>query len=241
MKFSIITCTRNNSKWLPKHIESVQNQTYKNFEHIIIDDASTDNSIDVLKNSVFTCDTKVYARREQAFAVKNHLFGMKHATGDVIVHLDGDDWFYDNNVLSYLKQQYEEHDCWATYGSWVHFDSTISWHMPPFPSKSAKDIRANKLWSFTHLRSFKKDLISVIPAMDIVDAVGDLHKYSADVVLLTSVYEYALHKNKLLYVKNPLVVYNSNTGFNDHSSAPSGQYNTSMQVFNSPYSILNII
>ena len=52
MKFSIITCTRNNAQWLSKHIESVRNQTYKNFEHIIIDDASTDSSIDVLKQEV---------------------------------------------------------------------------------------------------------------------------------------------------------------------------------------------
>jgi glycosyltransferase involved in cell wall biosynthesis len=241
MKFSIITCTRNNSKWLPKHIESVNNQTYKNFEHIIIDDASTDNSIDVLKNSVFNSDTKIYARREQAFAVKNHLLGMKHATGDVIVHLDGDDWFYDNNVLAYLKEQYEKHDCWATYGSWVHFDPTISWHMPPFPSKSAKDIRANKLWSFTHLRSFKKELLSAIPAMDIVDTAGDIYKYAYDVVLLTGIYEYALHKNKLLYINKPLIVYNSNTGSNDHSIASFEQSKTSTEVFNSNYSILRLL
>ena len=49
MKFSIITCTRNNAQWLPKRVESVRNQTYKNFEHIMIDDASTDISVDLLK------------------------------------------------------------------------------------------------------------------------------------------------------------------------------------------------
>jgi glycosyltransferase len=132
MKFSIITCTRNNVKWLPKHIESVVNQSYKNFEHIIIDDASEDGSVDLIKNSKLHINTKLLLRKERSFAVKNHLVGMKYCTGDVIVHLDGDDWFYDNEVLSYLHSKYLETDCWATYGSWVHHDKSQLWGMPPF-------------------------------------------------------------------------------------------------------------
>ena len=49
IKFSIIVPNYNNAEWISKTIESVINQTYKNWEMYIIDDMSTDNSIEVIK------------------------------------------------------------------------------------------------------------------------------------------------------------------------------------------------
>ena len=241
MKFSIITCTRNNEKWIKKNIDSVKNQTYQNYEHIIIDDASTDNSIAILQQNLNSTNMKVFVRKDRAYAVKNHLLGMKNCTGDVIVHLDGDDWFYDENVLSYLHEQYTTTNCLATYGSWVHFDTNQNWRMPPFIGSCAEDIRNKRIWSFTHLRSFKKELLSTIPAMDLVDEFGELYKYAYDVVLLTGIYEYAMKKNKLLYIDKPMVVYNSNTGNNDHTVALDQQSITAAKVFISPYSVLKLL
>lgn len=48
-KVSIIIPSYNHSKFIGKAIESVLNQTYGNFELLIIDDASPDNSVDVIK------------------------------------------------------------------------------------------------------------------------------------------------------------------------------------------------
>ena len=50
MKLSIITINRNNAEGLRKTLESVANQTCKDFEHIIVDGASTDDSVEVIKN-----------------------------------------------------------------------------------------------------------------------------------------------------------------------------------------------
>ena len=49
MKLSIITINRNNAKGLEKTIQSVASQTFKDFEYVIIDGASTDDSVDVIK------------------------------------------------------------------------------------------------------------------------------------------------------------------------------------------------
>ena len=49
MKFSIITVVYNNSTTIESCIQSVQNQTYKNVEHIIIDGGSTDGTLDIIK------------------------------------------------------------------------------------------------------------------------------------------------------------------------------------------------
>ena len=49
MRLSIITINRNNASGLEKTLKSVANQTFKEFEYIVIDGASTDNSIDMIK------------------------------------------------------------------------------------------------------------------------------------------------------------------------------------------------
>ena len=48
---SIITVVKNNEKYLEQTIKSVLSQEYKNFEYIIIDGGSTDNTISIIKNS----------------------------------------------------------------------------------------------------------------------------------------------------------------------------------------------
>lgn len=56
MKLSIITINRNNAVGLRKTIESVLSQTYRDIEYIIIDGASTDNSVDVIRKSVLQAE-----------------------------------------------------------------------------------------------------------------------------------------------------------------------------------------
>ena len=52
MKFSFITCTYNRSKLLRKNIESVIKNKFKKFEHFVVDDGSTDDTLDVIRNII---------------------------------------------------------------------------------------------------------------------------------------------------------------------------------------------
>ena len=47
-KISIITVTKNSEKFLQNNIDSLKNQSYQNFEHIIIDGASTDKTLEII-------------------------------------------------------------------------------------------------------------------------------------------------------------------------------------------------
>ena len=55
-KISVITVTKNSARHLEENLTSLKNQTYRNFEHIIIDGKSDDNTVEIIKkfsNNIF--------------------------------------------------------------------------------------------------------------------------------------------------------------------------------------------
>ncbi len=96
MFLSIITINRNNAKGLKKTLESVASQTCRDFEHIIIDGASTDGSVDVIKEYVASPAGKnvSYWVSEPDSGIYNAMNkGIKKATGDFIEILNSGDSF----------------------------------------------------------------------------------------------------------------------------------------------------
>tara|TARA_Y100000389_G_C17427718_1_gene500593 strand:- start:351 stop:1277 length:927 start_codon:yes stop_codon:yes gene_type:complete len=101
MKLSFITCTYNRSQLLSKNIESVQQQNFKNFEHYIIDDGSTDDTAKVIKkyNHIkYIKLNKNYGQPGAMFYSKV----LKKVNGDYIMLLDSDD-----HLLSNIKKVIE--------------------------------------------------------------------------------------------------------------------------------------
>lgn len=98
MKFSIITITHNRSHLIGDTISSVLQQSYENFEHIIIDDGSTDNTNFIIKR--FKDDRLKYYKYEKS----NHRSflrneGIRKSSGDIICVLDSDDLWKKNKLL----------------------------------------------------------------------------------------------------------------------------------------------
>ena len=85
---SIITPTYNCGKYISEAIKSVINQTYKNWEMIIIDDCSTDNTKKVA--SKFTDKIFDFAWQDDFSKARNHAFDL--ATGEYLMWLDADDF-----------------------------------------------------------------------------------------------------------------------------------------------------
>lgn len=91
-KFSIIIATHNDGEFLGICIDSVLNQTYMNFELIIVNDGSTDETEEVCK-SYQKRDSRVQViNQECRGAVWARQRGIQEATGDYIYIIDGDDW-----------------------------------------------------------------------------------------------------------------------------------------------------
>lgn len=107
MKLSIITVNLNNCKGLKKTLGSVAAQTWHDFEHIIIDGASNDGSVDVIREyekSIANSQdptAKVHWKSEPDTGIYNAMNkGIRIAQGDYFLFLNSGDWLYDNNVLS---------------------------------------------------------------------------------------------------------------------------------------------
>jgi len=90
LKFSIITPSYNQGQFIEETIKSIQNQTYKNFEHIVIDGGSTDNTLKILKK--YTGKIKWISEKDkgQSDAINK---GFKMAKGDILTWLNSDDYY----------------------------------------------------------------------------------------------------------------------------------------------------
>ena len=90
-KFSIITVTKDSQKYLEKNILSVQNQSFKNLEHIIVDGNSKDKTKSILRK--YKTNLKIISENDNGlYDAMNK--GIKLAQGDIIGILNSDDYYY---------------------------------------------------------------------------------------------------------------------------------------------------
>ncbi len=114
MKFSIITATYNSQNTIADAINSVASQSYKNIEHIIIDGASTDNTISII-NEVKGNVSKIISEVDEGiYDALNK--GIKNSTGDVIVFLHADDIFAENTIIEKAAKLFSEKQTDCIYG-----------------------------------------------------------------------------------------------------------------------------
>jgi len=103
--FSIIIPNYNNSTYLEKCLKSVLNQTFTDYELIVIDDVSTDNSIEVIKkvfNQYPNRNTKLIELKEKAWNGGSRNIGIKNSNGKYFLFLDSDDWFLNNTIFQQI-------------------------------------------------------------------------------------------------------------------------------------------
>lgn len=106
-KVSIIAPTYNHSQFISECIKSVQNQTYKNWEMIIVNDGSTDETSFIAKQYALKDDRIIIVDQENLGIWKlgeNYNKGLQIANGEYVAILEGDD-FWPPNALSTLVEK----------------------------------------------------------------------------------------------------------------------------------------
>lgn len=95
--FSIIIPTYNREKTIEKAISSCLNQSFQDFEVIVIDDCSTDSTVNIV-DKIDDSRVKLFKNRENSERCISRNNGIHHSTGKYICFLDSDDWFLDNHL-----------------------------------------------------------------------------------------------------------------------------------------------
>ena len=106
---SIVVPVYNVEKYIPRCIESILNQTYKNWEVIFINDGSKDNSLEVLKNYQKKDNRiKIIDKKNEGSGVARNI-GIEKSEGKYLAFLDSDDW-YEKDFLEKLYNNLKENN-----------------------------------------------------------------------------------------------------------------------------------
>ncbi len=108
--FSIIVPIYNASKYLADCVNSVLMQEMNNYELILVDDGSTDDSINICDAFSEKNETVKVFHKVNEGPIPTRLFGLKHAKGKYVVHLDADDYL-ERDTLKNLESAFEKYQC----------------------------------------------------------------------------------------------------------------------------------
>jgi len=176
--FVIITPSFNNKNYIEYNLASMLNQTYKNWRCIYIDDCSDDGTYEQVESIVG--DNKKFTlikNSENIGATYNYINYLESIKdSDIIVHLDGDDWFIDEDVLDKLNKFYIENNLWMTYGKFVCWDGKEYSPSDPQGTEYLDFIHRNKQyrrdkWRASHLRTYKAKLFKNIDRNDFISKI----------------------------------------------------------------------
>lgn len=110
---SIITCVYNGEDTIRDTIESVQNQGFDDYEHLIIDGKSKDNTLEIV-NQYMEKDSKIRLHSEPDTGIYDgYNKGIKYSKGDYIIFLNADDFFFKDALKSIGDNLSETEDVFA--------------------------------------------------------------------------------------------------------------------------------
>ena len=109
---SVIMAVYNTGKFLTQCIKSILNQTFREFEIIAVDDGSTDNSFEILREfSRFDSRLKIYRNRKNSGVSSSLNRAIKHCTASVVLRMDSDDIMLPDRIEKQYNYIRENPDC----------------------------------------------------------------------------------------------------------------------------------
>lgn len=234
-KFIVIVPVYNAEKYIEKCLFSILCQNYNNYELVVIDDNSTDNTYKIIND--------VHANHGYNFVVcKNHyrvgsalanivkgieLFS--HNREDIIVTIDGDDFLYNDKVLSYLNDIYQDKNIYMTYGQYTPLSGLYGKYCSKIDN--IREYRKSGLWYASHLRTFKNKLWYKINDADLKDENNRYYKVAGDAAYIYPMLEMCGDKHHK-FIDEILYIYNDLSPMNDMKANMEEQIRTAESIRN---------
>jgi hypothetical protein len=158
-----------------------------------------------------TCDPRVrfHLNHARQYSMLNQINAIR-ASGtdpeDIIVTLDGDDWFKGPRSLRVIADTYAQHACWMTYGSWISNNLTEFGEMWPAYQEGLTDFRGHR-WLATAVRTWKRWLWNRVGDSEFRDDNGDYFRVAEDRAIMLPMLEMC-GTERAKHIAEPLMVYN---------------------------------
>ena len=217
--FNIVVPFYNVDKWIGTCIKSIKAQEYKDFRVVLINDCSTDNTISTINDIISKDDRfELIHTEKNGGALNSTCLGISHLSPkdeDVVIVLDGDDWFSRKDVLQILDKAYKDTECLMTYGSYIEWPKK---ERGKFSKQLPDNVIKHKLfrqsqWMTSHLRTFKFKLWNKINRKDITDENGDVYRMAGDLPVIFPMLEMAEERSH--FIEDILHVYNRSNPLNE--------------------------
>ena len=215
----IITASYNNSIWCNQYFDSIINQEYDNWILFYIDDNSTDDTYEQMKQLI-----QLHNVDDKVILIKNperrgHLHNQYHAIhacnkNHVIIILDGDDWLAHNHVFETINAAYADENIWLTYGQfWYLKKDKKGFCRPIAPDIIEKNAIREISWRTSHLRTFYAGLFQSIKYEDLLYQ-GAFFPKCVDVATMFPMIEMA--STHIKYIPDVLYIYNDDNPLSYH-------------------------
>jgi glycosyltransferase involved in cell wall biosynthesis len=217
--FKIIVPSYNNEKWISSCLKSIMLQNYDNYQCIVTDDCSSDKSVEISMELTKDDSRFILINNEQKKLALRNIYESielsKPDDNDIIITLDGDDWFATKNTLEILNNLYNKENCLMTYGSYIEYPSL---QRGKFSRKIPESVVENNAfreseWMSSHLRTFKYKLWKDIKKEDFLKEDGNFSDGAWDMIFMFPMLEMSKHRS--CYVEEVLHVYNRSNPLNE--------------------------
>jgi hypothetical protein len=234
--FRIVVTVRNGRKWIAKCLESIAKQSRRNFTCVVVDDVSTDETAEVVRQCILLLPETSFTlvrNTERKYQARNTVEQARLVTNpeDVIVLVDGDDWLAHHDVLARIERAYTEQGAWMTYGSIVDSKGNDC-RFSPYPLRIAQEGRFHEwAWCATQIRTFKRFMLDELKDEDFT-LDGEWVKTTGDVAVLLPMLQLACER--AVPITDTLYVYNVETPDNEHKLFPDEQVRVRDRLFDRP-------
>lgn len=186
-KISIITPNFNYSQFICQTIDSIINQGYDKFEHIIVDDGSTDNSVEIIESYINRFPNKIKLIKQDNAGQTNALNrALSEVTGDIISWINSDDYYLEDVFSKIVDIFLEDNSVDAIFGDIKIVDEKGNY------------IKSNKYLNFDYTSGVFNGFGKIIPS----NAIFWKRELSENIGPFDITYNYAMDSeywSRLLY------------------------------------------
>jgi len=208
--FTIAIDTCNHQDWIEKCLNTCLTQKYDNYEVILVDAVSNDNTYEIAKKYAGEFkNLKVYQNETRLPQVANFLWlNELSRAGSIVVSIDGDDWLKNSKVLQKLNDVYNSGEVWMTYGTYEEYPyRDVSFIYQPYPEEVIKNnaFRDHR-WLASHLRTWRRELLLKIDVSEFKREDGEWLDTTGDQAIMFPMLEMSGHRSR--HISEVNYVYN---------------------------------